>query len=65
LERRTNLAPRLLQTLEHFVRYERLAARAVLGDRIGDCANVLAEHPWLEGRGVDVDALSADLLAAV
>ncbi|HEY6486759.1 MAG TPA: hypothetical protein VIX83_10285 [Candidatus Cybelea sp.] len=65
LERRTNLAPRLLQTLEHFVRYERLAARAVLADRIGDCANVLAEHPWLEGRGVDVDALSADLLAAV
>jgi 6-phospho-beta-glucosidase len=65
MERRTNLAPRLLQTLEHFVRYERLAARAVLADRIGDCADVLAAHPWLDGRRVDLRALSADLLAAV
>jgi 6-phospho-beta-glucosidase len=65
LERRGHLPPRPLQALERFVGYERLAAQALLAGRIGDSANVLAEHPWLEGRGVDLGALSEDLRAAV
>jgi 6-phospho-beta-glucosidase len=54
----------LSRTLKHLVDYERVAAEAVLGNRLTECANVLSKHPWVSNCR-DIDALAADLIAAI
>ncbi|MBV8726894.1 MAG: hypothetical protein JO233_03840 [Candidatus Eremiobacteraeota bacterium] len=63
-KKRVNPLPKmLLNQLQHFVEYERVAARAVLSGDPAESRSVLSTHPWM--RNADIGALSEALSAAI